>query len=225
LKYTDEQIELFSWCATAADASAESKQDVATSSAQIRKLETAVKDLTSQLEELVQARDEDETVLLQKFRDLLNEKKVKIREQQKVLASGSFNASFPRSSQPSQSPAPQPTRKPAKSRPAKRKQPAGAAVEESDEEDGVPQEMDVDDGQAAAEDADDGASTDRTASAMSDDDDEDDTEARAPPPPKKSTEPPPARRDLPFGKKKPTAKRAPAAPASAGSETQSDDEL
>lgn len=223
----DEEIELFSWCAAAADASTESKHEAATSIAQIRRLETTVKELTAQLEELVKTKGEDETILLQKFRDLLNEKKVKIREQQKILASGSFNASFPASSQPTQAPAPEPNHKPAKSRPAKRKQPAKNVVEESEEEDGGPQRMEVDDRRVeAAEDADDGDTTERTASVTSDDEDDDGVEAIAPPPPKKkATEPPPPRRDLPFANRKPVTRQAGPAPMDAGSDTASDDEL
>lgn len=52
-----------------------------------RELEGSVDELKTQLEDLIQAKDKDETALLEKFRDLLNEKKVKIREQQRLLAS------------------------------------------------------------------------------------------------------------------------------------------
>ena len=66
-----------------------------------RVLETEVQDLTSkfdeqskkmerlhnQLEDLIQAKKEHEDLLLQQFRELLNTKKLKIRDQQRLLAS------------------------------------------------------------------------------------------------------------------------------------------
>uniref|UniRef100_A0A8H7NLK1 Uncharacterized protein n=1 Tax=Bionectria ochroleuca TaxID=29856 RepID=A0A8H7NLK1_BIOOC len=75
------------WCATAVDAAAESKALTASTATKIQDLESTIADLKNQLDELIKAKDEDETALLFKFRDLLNEKKVKIREQQKVIES------------------------------------------------------------------------------------------------------------------------------------------
>lgn len=43
------------------------------------------------LDDLIKAKEEDETQLLEKFRDLLNEKKVKIRQQQRLLASSNVD--------------------------------------------------------------------------------------------------------------------------------------
>ncbi|KAK7417139.1 hypothetical protein QQX98_004742 [Neonectria punicea] len=251
LKHDDEQpIELFEWCGAAVEASASSKQAVVDLTTQSRDSEAAVAQLKSQLEELIQAKDEDETALLRKFRDLLNEKKVKIREQQQVLAAGSFNASHPGSSQPSQMkqegepavPA-KSTRKAGRSRTTKRKTPASKRVEEEDSDEDAPvQAMDVDVKQEV-EDTDPGETTDATASVTSDDDDEDansnDEDEGGPSsktaktasksqaesqeiPTKKATRQPPPRRDLPFNNK-PT-KPAPASVAGE-SETDSDDEL
>lgn len=238
----DEAIELFEWCGAAVEASAAGKQDVADLRVKSHDSEAAVAQLKSQLEELIQAKDKDETVLLQKFRDLLNEKKVKIREQQQVLATSSFNASHPGSSQPSQPPAPtraaepaKPTRKAGQSRTTKRKTPPSKMVKEESEDDASVQAMDVD-VKEEVEDTDPGNTTEATASGASDededgddDDDDDDPPTRttestsqrqAEPqklPAKKGTDAPPPRRDLPFNKKP--------APAPAGSETDSDDEL
>ncbi|KAK7430582.1 hypothetical protein QQZ08_002874 [Neonectria magnoliae] len=184
LKHDDEQpIELFEWCGAAVEASASSKQAVVNLTTQSRDSEAAVAQLQSQLEELIQAKHEDETALLRKFRDLLNEKKVKIREQQQVLAAGSFNASHPGSSQPSQikqegEPAEpavpaKSARKAGRSRTTKRKTPASKRVEEEESDEDAPvQAMDVDVKQEV-EDTDPGETTDATASVTSDDDDED----------------------------------------------------
>jgi hypothetical protein len=195
-----------------------------------------VKELKAQLDELVTSKQDDETALLQKFRDLLNEKKVKIREQQKVIAAGSFSNSQPASQGASQTLDPQPSRTPAPSRPRKRKTQAVASSSNEPEND----EMDVDKIKLEPEDsepentpedtADDTASGDSGEDETGDEDDEggngsatgsDDNSRPAPKAPqKKAVEQPPPPRSLPFTKKK-----APAKPSTTGNETDSDDEL
>lgn len=49
-------------------------------------LEKSTDELKKQLEDLLKAKKDDEHQLLEKFRDLLNEKKLKIRQQQRLLA-------------------------------------------------------------------------------------------------------------------------------------------
>jgi hypothetical protein len=200
-----------------------------------------VAQLQLQLEELIKAKDEDETALLRKFRDLLNEKKVKIREQQQVLATLSTNPGMAGQSQPSQvveaevqQPKPRkPARQAGKSRASKRKAPASRRVEESDDDDAV-DTMSVDLKQEA-EDTDPGNTTEATASVDSDDGDDDGIDLSSPQQNKaqaavsrgktssKESERPPPPRALPFETKKST-KPTPA-PATAGSDTESDDEL
>ena len=53
---------------------------------QLEEQQDAVAKLTAQLEELAHAKREHETALLDKFRLLLNAKKQKIRDQQRLLA-------------------------------------------------------------------------------------------------------------------------------------------
>jgi hypothetical protein len=208
--------------------------------------EAAVTQLQSQLEELIKAKDEDETALLRKFRDLLNEKKIKIREQQQSLAALATNPSMAGQSQPSQAveveveqpKSGKPARQAGKSRTAKRKAPATRRVEESEDDAGV-DTMDVDVKQEA-EDTDPGNTTEVTASVDSDDDEGDadadagvqlrtsqqssgpastaPSQAQAP---AKVAEKPPPPRALPFA----TRRTAKTAPTPAGDETESDDEL
>lgn len=184
-----------------------------------------MKDYKRQLDELIQAKNDDETVLLQKFRDLLNEKKLKIREQQKIISTSSLPEAEPQSPEPQQSP--QPTRRPAASRAGKRK----AAATDAQEGGEIPdaEEMDVDGPiKVEAEDTDPGNTTDGTAStADEDDDDEEPSEtsnakpAPAPEPPaKKKADNPPPPRSLPFNRKKSAAKAA----TKAQSETDSEDD-
>ncbi|KAL7937469.1 hypothetical protein V8C35DRAFT_292606 [Trichoderma chlorosporum] len=232
-----EAIELFEWCAEAADALEKSNVALAEAAAHAKDLENNVKELKSQLDELISSKQDDETALLMKFRDLLNEKKVKIREQQKIIAAGPVQSAQSSSSQRlSQPPESQPPRKPASSRPRKRK----AQVEESTSNDAEEAEMEVDKIKVEPQDSEQEETAQETASGGSDDDDDESDDgdvggdksesgvgsssgpaSKAPPPPKKSAEKPPAPRSLPFARKEAAVAKAPAAEE----ETDSDDEL
>ncbi|KAH6610240.1 hypothetical protein Trco_000260 [Trichoderma cornu-damae] len=237
----DEGIELFAWCAESVDALDRSNVALAEAAARAKELETNVTELKAQLDELVASKQDDETALLLKFRDLLNEKKVKIREQQKVLAAGPFSNSQPASqrfSQPSDS---QPSsHAPAPSRPRKRKaQAAASPANEPDENETEVAKIKSEPPDSELEDT-----AEDTASGGSDDDGSDDegdeggkgnggdgtSRARAgnaskptpkaPPAPKGADEQPPPPRNLPF-----TKRAAPVKAPAAGNETESDDEL
>ncbi|KAL7922965.1 hypothetical protein ACQKWADRAFT_290852 [Trichoderma austrokoningii] len=236
----DEGIELLNWCAESVDALVQSNAALAEAAAHAKELETTVKELKAQLDELVTSKQEDETALLHKFRDLLNEKKVKIREQQKVIAAGSFPNSQQASQLASQTLEPQPSRTPAPSRPRKRKVQAPKPSSKEPEND----EMDVDKIKSEPEDSKPDLTSEDTAeeTASGDSDDEDDgdqdngdqdnggtniSETRADDasepapkaPPKKADDQPPPPRNLPFTKK------VLAKPPVVGNETDSDDEL
>ncbi|KAK3397123.1 hypothetical protein B0T20DRAFT_480709 [Sordaria brevicollis] len=81
------EIQLFDWCSQLAISRQTALSSLSTSAAQVADLEARVADLKKQLEELTQAKVDQETELLQKFRALLNEKKGKIRQQQQVISS------------------------------------------------------------------------------------------------------------------------------------------
>ncbi|KAL6871135.1 hypothetical protein J3F83DRAFT_734370 [Trichoderma novae-zelandiae] len=242
LKYNeDEGIELFEWCADSIDALAQTKEALAEATAHAKELETTVKELKAQLDELVTSKQDDETALLMKFRDLLNEKKVKIREQQKILAAGPFQNSQSASQRFSQPLDSQPSRTPAPSRPGKRK----VRVEESPQRDAEEEEeMELDkikaeprsDQEDIAEDTASATSEDDTRHDDDDDEDDDGGEGdavesgadrssnpapKAPPSSKKANEQPPAPRNLPFTRK---AKAASAKASEADIETESDDD-
>lgn len=94
LKYReDEGIELFDWCGNAVEAKEQVKADLSAATTKVEELQNAVDELKDQLEELIEAKKADETELLEKFRDLLNEKKVKIREQQRMLMANDVDVS------------------------------------------------------------------------------------------------------------------------------------
>ncbi|KAI0004815.1 hypothetical protein F4779DRAFT_599254 [Xylariaceae sp. FL0662B] len=89
----DEKTEAFpfDWCVSAIAAREKVEEDLAAASAKIQSLENSINELKDQLDELIKTKEEDESQLLEKFRDLLNEKKVKIRQQQRLLASANVD--------------------------------------------------------------------------------------------------------------------------------------
>ncbi len=132
------------------------KDDLAAALAKAAELEAAVAGLKDQLAELIQAKRTDETEMLEKFRDLLNEKKVKIREQQQILLAGPPPGLAPSLGRPASTPAteatikeepesspPRPKRarrgaaaaKPAASKGRPKRKAAQAAVSEDDDDD------------------------------------------------------------------------------------------
>lgn len=245
----DEEIAVFDWCDWAAEARTNAEREISSLAAKTQELEGAVEELKKQLEELIRAKQDDESVLLEKFRDLLNEKKVKIREQQRLLASAHPDpekAARARAKQPDTSTEKAPAgHAPRASRASKRKAQKAPASDEEDSDDGF-EKMDVDAsgaGQRREEDhEEDRETTDGEATASEDDLDDAlaiadghkghsqasssaaTSRSRAQSSnPSKGLAPPPARRELPFGLGKPGA--ASTLAAQNDSETESDDEL
>ena len=232
------ELQVLDWCATSATAVAETKDTLSKSRAKVEELEASVAELRKLLDELVQSKQVDETAMLHKFRDLLNEKKVKIREQQKILNSGALTtvkSSSPQPDPPSPVPAGK-ARKPAQSRLSKRKA-AKKPAESSSEDDGF-EGMDVD--QVKQEPVDDDSDLDRATTASDSSGESPEIMSAQP----RSTAPtggtqdmkiqnqtkakPPPPRALPFTNKRSTAgassSNAPAkAAAKSESETESDD--
>lgn len=234
------EYNVLDWCATAVDAATDSKLTAQKVSSKAEELEATVADLKKQLDELITAKSEDETSLLSKFRDLLNEKKVKIRQQQKIIASISNKAADSPSPQPAptvESTSEDKGRKAGKSRGGKRKANVVKEEEESSEDGFEP--MEVEKRKSDPEDSDPGEDTDVTASTASDDEDLGQEAAKnggdattlkgssqqPRPQPTKAAVPPPAPRSLPFAKAKPQPATRANASAGADSETDSDDEL
>ncbi|KAI1084084.1 hypothetical protein F5B20DRAFT_365070 [Whalleya microplaca] len=145
----------FDWCVSAIAAREKVKEDLVAASAKVQYLENSFQELKGQLDELIKTKEEDETQLLEKFRDLLNEKKVKIRQQQRLLASANVDPEKLANVGASQG-----TRKRAAeaSRTSKRK-----VKEESESSDDGFEEMDVDqDGNGGSEQPDVGLDQDMT---------------------------------------------------------------
>ncbi|KAI1475114.1 hypothetical protein F4774DRAFT_398440 [Daldinia eschscholtzii] len=242
----DEKTEIspFDWCISAIGAQGKVEEELLAANRKIQSLENSLNELKSQLDELIKAKDEDETQLLEKFRDLINEKKVKIRQQQRLLASASIDPEKLANVNGNQK-----TRKhvPKASRASKRKVKEEEEssdegfekmdVEENDNE-SVQPDMEEDDGDTTAGETASGADTDedpapppvksqrnqaavprrntRASAAVEEDSQSDDSQEKSKP------LPPPRR--LPFMKN-----RSPVAPARKqqvdDDETESDDEL
>jgi hypothetical protein len=136
----DQEIELFEWCGIAVQSTSISANELASFKSKFREQQETITKLNAQLEELIAAKTNHETELLEKFCDLLNEKKAKIRDQQRLLATAKID--------PKKLAAVQASRKGSKKAPAgpsrtgKRKADNGQQMDE-DEDDGF-EKMDVD---------------------------------------------------------------------------------
>lgn len=93
LKQNDEQaIELFEWSGIAAARANAMEVQVAGLQDQYRVAEDTIQKLNEQLKELIRAKGQHENQLMALFTQLLNEKKLKIRNQQRLLASATADA-------------------------------------------------------------------------------------------------------------------------------------
>lgn len=87
----DHEIELFEWCGLAIQSTSTSSHALATLKSRYQEQSETIAKLTAQLDDLISVKATHEYELLGKFRDLLNEKKSKIRDQQRVLASATVD--------------------------------------------------------------------------------------------------------------------------------------
>ncbi|CAE7194568.1 hypothetical protein PTNB73_08596 [Pyrenophora teres f. teres] len=77
----------FEWVQTSAVAHAETLQQMAVLKAKIKSEDETIAKLRAQLDNFIRTKNEAETAMLQQFMTLLNEKKRKIRDQSRLLAS------------------------------------------------------------------------------------------------------------------------------------------
>lgn len=120
------------WTALAAQSATTALESVADLKRRYEEQQDMIKRLNSQLEDLIKAKKEHENAMLEKFKDLLNAKKLKIRDQQRLLAGAKVDASAARQVQNAREGAGK--RKPASSRTSKRKaEDSVPAVEDGDE--------------------------------------------------------------------------------------------
>lgn len=129
----DEAIELFDWTIVAASTSDDLRDQLAKLQSSMTSQQQEIAQLTAQLDDLIKAKKAHEDMLLNKFAALLNSKKLKIRDQQRLLAHAKID---PKAAiQVQQTRSTTSTRKPAASRPHKRKAGGALPVSDVDEDD------------------------------------------------------------------------------------------
>ncbi|KAK4696591.1 DNA-repair protein XRCC4, partial [Lecanoromycetidae sp. Uapishka_2] len=214
LKQDDEQeLELLNWAGIAVQRSNSLEDEVQDLTAKYEEQSRTMEKLNKQLEDLIVAKKEHEDALLEKFRELLNTKKLKIRDQQRLLAGAKLD---PKQAAKLQSARAEKGHKPSASRAGKRKANGVAPVEESSDDDsfepGPPTQR---------KEESDGSEQDKTPEASDQDvtedesDDDLDSVSRSPalldrhkrgdsadgkPQEEMRLDTPPPRRELPFGK-------------------------
>ncbi|KAA6409529.1 MAG: hypothetical protein FRX48_06140 [Lasallia pustulata] len=115
----EQEVSLFAWAGSALESSASLEKEVLHLSHKYDEQGNMVKKLNAQLEDLIKAKQEHENALLEKFRELLNAKKLKIRDQQRLLAEAKVDPNKADQVKASRSTGPSRTPKP--SRTSKRK--------------------------------------------------------------------------------------------------------
>lgn len=134
LKQDDAQeVELWNWAGTAVQRSDSLEDEVRDLTSNYDEQSKTIQKLNKQLEDLIAAKKEHEDALLEKFRELLNTKKLKIRDQQRLLASAKVD---PKQIAKLQSARTEKGHKPSASRTGKRKANGTSPTAESSEEDG-----------------------------------------------------------------------------------------
>ncbi|OCK80354.1 hypothetical protein K432DRAFT_45477 [Lepidopterella palustris CBS 459.81] len=85
-KNEEEEINLFEWVGLAAQATAAAQGEMIGLKSKLEDQRRTIEKLNAQLEDLIRAKEENDNAMLGKFTELLNEKKLKIRDQQRLLA-------------------------------------------------------------------------------------------------------------------------------------------
>jgi hypothetical protein len=89
----DAEIELFRWAGIAARLATVVEDELASLRLRYRSQEETIKKLDEQLEGFIKAKVEHDNALLEKFVELLNAKKLKIRDQQRLLEAAKMSSS------------------------------------------------------------------------------------------------------------------------------------
>lgn len=93
MKQDDEQsVELFDWAGNSTARADELEQQVTKLTNRYRLAEETIQKLSQQLEELMDAKNQHEGQLVTNFVQILNEKKLKVRNQQRLLAAATVDS-------------------------------------------------------------------------------------------------------------------------------------
>jgi hypothetical protein len=225
---TKANVDLYEWCGLTIQSKQDASRELADLRGKLRQKDEETNKLNHTLAELVNLKNAHEDDLLQKFSTLLNEKKLKIRDQQRLLANANVDPEkleeIERNRIPERDSPPGPSRR------RKRKAATVAKDKEDDDTDEGYEKMDVDAAEPEKDlDEEDRRTEDEQSTVDEDEDDEaavqmptrSNTKTSAPEP---EIQEPPPKRELPF-EKKPIPSPSKPAPDDEGSETESDDEL
>lgn len=91
----DDEFEFnpFEWAQASAQAHSQTLRELAEVRARIDGEKETIRKLHAQLDDFIETKNEAETAMLQRFMDLLNEKKRKIRDQSRLLAGAKVDKS------------------------------------------------------------------------------------------------------------------------------------
>ncbi|KAF7872479.1 hypothetical protein EAF04_003400 [Stromatinia cepivora] len=242
----EEEISLFDWCALATKSADSSKDELEALRIKYSEQQETLEKLNENFRELNKRKSDHENQLLEKFSLMFNEKKLKVRDQQRLLAGAKVDPEKVEAVQNTRSGKP---RTACASRSGKRKAGKEVQAESSDSDDAF-EKMDVDKNQDENDTADESDQPEIQTPEHSDEEtaaedeeaphpkshhpkskyivqDESDEEMQPAPKPTETTKVAelPAKRELPFAKK--SAPVPAPEPANGGSETESgsDDEL
>lgn len=90
-KDESQELDIIRWAGTAVERSNKLDREVRDLTSKYDEQSKRMEKLNNQLEDLIKAKIEHENSLLQKFRELLNTKKLKIRDQQRLLATAKLD--------------------------------------------------------------------------------------------------------------------------------------
>jgi methionyl-tRNA synthetase len=89
----DFEFNPFEWAQASAKAHAQTLQELAELKTKANTEQVTITKLNAQLDDFIKTKDETETAMLQQFVQLLNEKKRKIRDQSRLLATAKIDSS------------------------------------------------------------------------------------------------------------------------------------
>lgn len=113
-------IDPIEWAALAAEAHSQALKEITDLKRKLDDNQGTIDKLSAQLEDFIHTKDEEEKIMLHQFMELLNEKKRKIRDQQRILSTAKVDKITATAVQASR----EETRKAGPSRQSKRKAPA-----------------------------------------------------------------------------------------------------
>jgi hypothetical protein len=231
----EEVVELYDWCGLTILSKDKMGRELAELKAQLKAKDAEAKKISEELTQMVKLKNDHEHNLIEKFSLLLNEKKLKIRDQQRLLASAKIDPAKAASVERSRTSAKAGSAGPSK---ARKRRAGQVAEDQSDSDDGF-EKMDMDDQEQPTDSEDEPPRTpDRGSTPETESEDE---PPRAPParkgvgddkpaacnavPEASESDALPPRRELPFSKKSAPKQAPPPKAAAAGhSETESDDD-